>query len=267
MTRLGHRQLEVLLEDCGDRRRQIVQIVGQLRLVSGNQLQRLLFVDGATRAADKRHARRELAWLTDQRLLHRLERRVGGQRAGSEGTVYSIGPVGRRALHYWQGEGLARSSAIWEPGAPFVAHTLGVSELFVELHERARQGDLELLEWESEPTCWRPYVGPYGDHRELRPDAFVVTADTSYSYTWFVELDRGTERASTLRRKIRAYVDYAASGDALSKSGVLPHVLWVAPTTERAARIEALASSARGHRRFAAATAERAVDVLQGDGS
>lgn len=267
MTRTGRLQLQVLLSECSERRQQIVQLIAEFRLMSGGQIQRLLFTDGSTVAADERHARRELAWLTDNRLLHRLERRIGGQRAGSEGTVYSLGPAGRRAVEFWNGDGLTRASNTWEPGASFVDHTLEVSEVYVELNERARAGEFEVLEWESEPTCWRSYVGPYGDHRELRPDAFVVTADSTFSYSWFVEVDRGTERAGTLRRKVQAYVDYAASGEPVSKNGVLPHVVWIAPTSERARRIEAIANSARGNCKFVAVTADNAVNVLQGDAS
>ncbi len=267
MTRTGRLQLENLLSECGERRQRIVQLIAEFRLMSGGQIQRLLFTDGSTVAADQRHARRELAWLTDHRLLHRLERRIGGQRAGSEGTVYSLGPIGRRAVEFWSGDGLARASSTWEPGAPFVDHTLHVSGIYVELNQRARDGEFELLEWKSEPHCWRPYIGPYGDRRELRPDASVVTADSTYSYSWFVEVDRGTERAGTLRRKIRAYVDYAASGESMSKDGVLPHVVWITPTKARAERIETIARSAGGNCRFVAVTADTAVDALRGDAS
>lgn len=267
MTRLGHRQLEVLLSECGDRRRRIVQLVAELRLMSGGQIQRLLFTDGSTLAADQRHARRELAWLTDRRLLHRLERRIGGQRAGSEGTVYSLGPIGRRAVEFWDGHGLTRPSTTWEPGAPFVDHTLGVSSVYVELNGRAQAGEFEVLVWESEPVCWRTYVGPYGDRRELRPDAFVVTADSDYTYSWFVEFDRGTERIGTLRRKLQAYIDYAASRESTTRDRVSPHVLWIAPTSDRASRIESLADSMHGNCKVVAKTAEQAVDVLKGDAS
>jgi hypothetical protein len=63
--------------------------VATMRLASVAQLQRLHGVAGA---AAVRRFRRLLARLTEKRLLGRLERRIGGVRAGSAGFVYRLDP-------------------------------------------------------------------------------------------------------------------------------------------------------------------------------
>lgn len=261
MSRVGHIQLATLAKNCVGRRRSIIEAVWDLRLATGQQLRRLFFSAGSNAAANRRHARRELAWLAENRLLHRLERRIGGRDAGSEGFVYCLGPVGRRTVEFWQGHGLSQSRSTWEPGASFVDHTLAVTELFVRLRE-AKQTDL--VSWQGEPSCWRSYVGPFGGQLHVKPDAFVIVADDRFEHLWFVEIDCGTERIATLRRKFRAYTDYASSGTEQRQHGFFPHVLWVTPSSNRSKLLAEVAGQDGAVCTFVATTDDRAIDVMVG---
>lgn len=261
MSRVGHAQLIVLAKRCGERRQRIVETVCELKLITGQQLQRLFFTSGASLSADRRHATRELRWLTENKLLHRLERRVGGRESGSQAFIYCIGPVGRRAVEFWQGHGLQRSRSTWEPGAAFVDHVLAVTELYVKLHENEQ---LELLKWQSEPSCWRTHPGSVGEERWVKPDAFVIVGDQEFEHFWFIEIDRGTERLATLRRKFQAYADYAASGREQREHGLFPHVVWIAPSERRSLVLMDLATTFSAICEFVATTDEFAVQRISG---
>ncbi len=63
---------------------------------------------GCRAVSAARIARRVLARLTELGVLARLERRIGGLRAGSSGYVYYLGPAGQRLVAYWQGQAYPR---------------------------------------------------------------------------------------------------------------------------------------------------------------
>lgn len=216
-----------------ERDRQIVQAVARLRLAAGSQLARLFFWNVASAASRGRSSRRVLAGLCAQHVLVPLERRVGGIRAGSAGTVYALGPIGKRLVAYWQSEGLLRVRAVHQPGAPFVRHTLTVAEQYVRLVEAERAGRLELLAFEAEPVCWRDYHGPHGGALTLKPDAFVRLGVGDFEQRSFLEADLGSEGRGALSRQCRAYLACYQSGREQADSGVFPRVVWLTTTEAR----------------------------------
>lgn len=230
MTYLTSTQLSAVDNRLTERDRGIATQVGRLRLLSHGQVRRLFFADGA-RSAGLRVGQRRLAQLVALGVLARLERRVGGVRAGSEGFVYTLGPAGQKLQRRWNGEAPAKARAVHEPGGPFVAHTLACSELFVRLVEAERSDGLELLEHQAEPDCWRRFIGPFGGGLSLRPDGFVRLGVGTRELLWFIEIDRATESLSAIRRQGRAYLDYYAYG---ADGEVMPRVAWLTPDTRRA---------------------------------
>ncbi|HSH60017.1 MAG TPA: replication-relaxation family protein [Acidimicrobiales bacterium] len=234
--RKGRRQLAELLAETSVRERAILTSLGELRLMSARQIERLQFTaddQAATALSRARHCRRTLERLVRERLLVRLERRIGGLRAGSAAFVYALGPVGQRLISL---PGARRRYR--EPSALFVAHSLAVSELYVRLHEAERAGTLQLLSpIEAEPRCWRR-LPDYGGHGLLKPDLAVHLAAGAYEYRWFVELDLGTEHRPALVRKCQAFERYYRSGLEQAAHGVFPRVLWIAPDEVRARRIQ-----------------------------
>ena len=240
-TRVGRLGVFALQERLSARDRQILEYVGALRLLSAAQVQALLFPDQqhASPMTAARCCRRVLERLTRERLLVRLERRVGGARAGSASFIYSLGSLGQRVLD--QGGPRRRLS---EPSARFVDHTLAVGEFFVALIVHARSGGWELIEWESEPGAWRE-VTTLGGRIVLRPDLFLALAVAEYELRWFVEVDRGTEHLPAITRKCRLYHSYYRGGHEQRRHKVFPRVLWIVPDTRRAEQLQALIDADR----------------------
>lgn len=197
----------------------------EVRLASASQLQRLHFPDDSLR-----NRARVLQAMTERGLICRLDRVVGGRRAGSSGFLYSLGVAGLRLLLVGQDGPIRRPST---PGAPFVAHALAVTELAVRLREAERRGGFQVLDLQAEPQCWRRHPGSGGGTETCKPDAYVRLAIGAFEDSWFIEVDRSTESASTLARKLDAYRRYWSSGMEQAKVGVFPRVLWLVPDERR----------------------------------
>lgn len=221
-----------LRELLAERDLSLVTQVAELRLMSGRQIEAVHFPYELhpTAEAAARHCRRVLSRLVRDRLLVRLERRVGGVRAGSASFVYALGPVGHRLLD----DHRARPRR-YEPSVVFVDHQLAVSELVVDLTRASRRGVLELLDVEGEPACWRtvPAIGRV----VLRPDLFVAVGANDLEYRWFVEIDRGTHHRPAVLRKARLYESYYRSGIEQTTHGVFPRAVWITADEARATRL------------------------------
>jgi len=228
-TYLTVRRLVELEQSLSDRDRAVLATLLRVRAATSGQLERLHFTD-----VSARQARLALASLVSRRLVTRLPRRVGGTRAGSAGYVYALDVAGLRLVR----AGLARAQRPWPLGLPFLRHTLAISELYARLVEADRAGGLALVDFATEPHCWRSFYGPGGARGTLKPDAFVVLRLDGFEDRWFIEVDRATESLPTIGRKCEAYRRYWQSGAEQERSGVFPRVLWVAPNDTRA---EALA--------------------------
>ncbi len=266
MRRLSAAGLVALAGELSERDRAMTETVARLRLVSCKQLEVLFFAEVARTSSRARLARRACARLVEHGVLGRLERRVGGVRAGAAGHVYYAAPAGLRLVAYWQGEGLRRPRARYEPTRAFVRHAIGVSDLYVRLVVADREDDaLKLLAFESEPA--QVFVGPGGARSVLRPDAFArlgVGADHASELHAFLELDLGSEGRQVLARKCRAYIAAWRSGIA----PVFPMTIWVATTERRAEVLREVCASMPPEtwKLFAVTTPERLIDLLAGIG-
>jgi hypothetical protein len=105
--------------------------------------------------------------------------------------------------------------------------------LYVLLVEAHRLGYLELSSFTAEPACWRRFAGPGGGRATLKPDAYLTVELGRYEDRWFIELDRGTEPASTLAKKCEQYRRYWQTGTEQARSGIFPRVLFVVPDAAR----------------------------------
>jgi hypothetical protein len=220
-----------LRDRLSDRDLAILASLYDLRLLSTRQIQRIHFAAGFTSVAGAtRCANRVLARLERHGLLHRLARRIGGVRRGSAGQVWQLGPAGERFLRTMHGGNRRRYV---EPSESFTAHTLATAELAVQLHEAHAAGDIELVQLETEPTCWRSFVGQHGVQEWLKPDLFAVTAAGDYEDHWFLEADLASEHPPVVARKARAYQRYAATGAHQATHGLFPAVVWVVPDQAR----------------------------------
>lgn len=227
-TRTTPGRLALLAAETRPRDWAVLGSVARLRLVCTRQLERLHFT-GSTPLANARSCRRHLARLRDQGLLVRLDRRIGGVRAGSAGYLWSLGAAGQHLLTRRGPAGGRQVRRPWTPSAPFVAHRLAVSELYVCLVEAQRAGGGELIRYQAEPDCWRCFTGSGGQAATLKPDAHVVTASGDYEHAWFIEVDLATESPAVLRRKCRTYLTYWRSGREQARTGLFPLVVFVVP--------------------------------------
>jgi len=230
---IGSEDLEQLRDWLSGRDMAIVSQVSDLRLMSAAQIAAVHFsLNGHDNpAAASRAAQRVLARLSRDRLLTRLERRVGGVRAGSAGYIYSLGPAGQRLLNP---DGPRRRD--YEPGGRFLDHTLAVTQLAVDVIRASRAGKFELLTFQPEPHCHRTFSGMSGQVL-LRPDLFLALGVGDLEHRWFVEVDRGSESLPVVIRKSHIYDAYYQSGKEQAAHRVFPKVCWIVPNPARADRI------------------------------
>jgi protein involved in plasmid replication-relaxation len=230
-------ELDRLEADLSERDRKILQIIDLLKVMSGSQLRRLCFAGTNTARTGDQLARRALLRLTQARLLHRLERRVGGAARGSEGFVYCLAPDGQRLLRRGRGEPEGRGRLWSEPGLRTLDHRLAVTEFYVSLTETTRERQHSaVLEFAVEPACWRDYLGNSLSQRTLKPDAFARIGVADLELVWWLEIDRGTVTQRTRASQAEQYREYWRSGAA---GDLMPRVLWVAKTEAQADRVGA----------------------------
>jgi len=263
-VRVSRLQLLKLAAQLPDRDRQILETVDMLRLARTDQLRRLFFQELTTTSAQTRVCRRSLQRLTDYGLLRPIERRIGGDHAGSNGQVYALASAGRRLLTYWAGEGLPSNRGLHEPGLLFARHTLAIGDLYVAVVEADRAGVVELLSFAVEPV--RTYTSPIGKPLTLRPDARVRLGVGEYEQISFCELDLGSEGRGALERKLQAYVGLYRSGREQAHLGLFPRVAWIGTTPARAELISGLVAAlpADVQKLFATTTTEQALTILAG---
>ena len=261
-AREGGDQAVHVRNDLTARELEIVTQVADLRLMTAGQIMILYFSDDGHNdpQAASRAARRTLERLSGARVLVRLQRRIGGVRAGSASFIYGLGPVGQRLLGL-EGTRLHRR----EPSAAFIDHTLAITQLVVDLTVSSRSGRFDLLEVQAEPSCWRR-VPALGSPQLLRPDLFVALGVGEFEHRRFIEVDRGTEHVPAVLRKCRVYESYYRSGQEQADHGVFPRVQWVVPDERRRRQVN---DAIEGDRRvtpglFVISISANAVEVLTG---
>ena len=222
------------------RDRLVVDTLDRVRLATTVQLHRLLTLSEPTTL---RRTQAALARLARARVIVRLDRRVGGVRAGSAGSVYALDTLGQRLASGCGPAGGRRRRRPWTPGLLFVTHQLAVAELFVRLREAQQTGALSILDFDAEPLCWRTFTGAAGARTILRPDAFVRLGIGDFQDVYFIEVDQGTQSLPAIARKLVMYRRCYVAGREQQRFGAFPEVLFLAPDP---ARRDALASLIAG---------------------
>ncbi|WP_157979527.1 replication-relaxation family protein [Kribbella monticola] len=221
-----------LQSSLGQRELAILCSLNRLRLLTTNHVVRLHFTDLSPKTQDRR-ARAVLRRMVDLSVIARLPREVGGIRAGSTTTRHVLTGLGQAVVDLCTGRQRRRRTT-WQTTPYFQEHILTASELYVRVREEVRVRQLELVRFEGEPECWRPFTGPAGQLITLKPDAFVEVGNAEYELVTFVEVDLGTESLPTVQRKCQVYLDYWHNGHEQQSRGVFPRVLWLVPDQHRA---------------------------------
>lgn len=209
----------------------VTTFVHRFRFVSASQVKRLFFNDNSPRSREVRLSktmRRLVAW----GLVARIPRAIGGFHGGSTGYIYTT--PGSRSR---------------QPDL----HALDITELYVELVERERAGELKLVAFDPEP-----YSHTYMGHLELKPDAYVELGVGDKHREVWLEVDRSSEWRTQLARKMRRYV-VAYNQWKLPK---FPGVLWVVPDEQRKRLVESVAKRTGIPALFRVVTFDQAIDTL-----
>lgn len=240
----------------------VLASVGKYRYMTAVQIEELHFSGHTTRITGARTCRRVLSRLTDCGLLRRLDRRVGGVRAGSASFVYGLAPLGQRTVAPDSGSRIRYH----EPSDEFLEHTLAIAQLAVNLYVLARSGSADIVAIEPEPGCWRRFTGGLDGPQTLKPDLYVSLRSGDFDYQWFVEVDRATHSAAAVVRKCKLYHRYWQTGAEQERSGLFPRVLFIVPSKHRAGLIEHAIRRAHGLNRnlFAVTTNDDALQWLTG---
>jgi hypothetical protein len=210
--------------------RLVIDTLDRVRLATTEQLHRLLVLSEPTTL---RRTQAKLAKLRSLGAITRLDRNVGGVRAGSSGHVYALDTFGQRLTVSGCGPaGGRRRRRPWTPGLSFVVHQLAVTELYVRLRE-AEGDDQAVLDFDSEPLGWRTFTGVGGARAVLKPDAFLRLGLGSYQDTYFIEVDQATQSLPAITRKLVVYRRFYATGREQERYGAFPQVLFLAPSKDR----------------------------------
>jgi Replication-relaxation len=221
-----------LEETLTPRERAIIDTLDRLRVATTEQLRRIHFSDLTSRSA-ARQAPALLGSLAARQIVVKLERQVGGVRSGSRAAVWSLDTAGQRLASSCGPAGGFHRRRPWSVSLNFLSHRLAVSEVFAGLSEREQAGAVEILDFDSEPVCWRRFVSAHGGTAHLKPDAFVRLGVGEVERAAFVEIDRDTESRGTLGVKLRAYRQYWETGREQDRRGYFPRVVFSVPSEER----------------------------------
>jgi hypothetical protein len=97
-----------------------------------------------------------------------------------------------------------------------LSHTLKIGDVAVAFQLADRRGELELIEWRPEATCFHEYAvlsnGVASQRRIVRPDGFVRLEVGGASLSSFIEADLATVSLVRIERKLKGYQFYRTCG-------------------------------------------------------
>jgi hypothetical protein len=153
---------------------------------------------------------------------------VEATRAGLDVVAAEMGPTRLRAyrVHGLVGGGPATPVGNRARLLGCLRHTLGVNAFVIALcraaHDRRGVGDA-LVGWWNEAAC---------ADGALKPDGLGAFRRDGRQHLFFLELDRGTARATQYRTKFTTYREHRDRGRLARRYGGVPTVLFVTATAE-----------------------------------
>ncbi|HXF31789.1 MAG TPA: replication-relaxation family protein [Solirubrobacterales bacterium] len=145
--------------------------------------------------------------------------------------------------HLWptrKGEAIAngepppRGGERREPNPLFLAHTAGLSELYVVLKTRLPEGT-ELAGFEREAEARETFTTLGREERAIAPDVCIQIADTDgKGLLGLVELDLGTMSHRQLKAKAAGYGEYAQLEAWHHRNAYCPPLLFITTSEKRA---------------------------------
>ena len=264
--RLSHKRLLELDTALGKRDKEVLLAIQRHRYLLSGQVQRLLFTDAANASAALRAANRNLKKLDEFGLIHSLSRRIGGVRAGSSSLVWHTTHAGERLLRLHDHKAYP-GKRFFEPSPYYLAHTLAVAEVSIQLAELCRNGKTRLMALQPEPECWRAY-SELGKHVSLKPDLYAAVVSEEYEDRYFFEVDLDTESPAKVIEKCQKYHKYYRSGLEQKEYDMFPLTVWIVPSIKRKEHLLSHIRSAfiRQPKHFAVITLEESAQLIHDGG-
>lgn len=220
------------LTALSENQRELLELLHTHRFATSRQLTRFTLPRYRSANSAHRQTLRHLAGLEEQRLVTRLERRIGGWQRGSDVAVWSPTTTGLRLL-----TGSTRRQRPQAVSTTFLAHTLATAEVCLVVTEAVREIGGVRMSLTQEPNCWRNFPSPAGGLVTLRPDLAATITSPEYTDHYFLEVDRATENPARVIRTTRQYLAYQQSGIGQETLGVFPAVIWIVPHAKRQAQL------------------------------
>ncbi len=216
----------------------ILKLLKECRYATTKQLAELFFTDSSIARTATRRANLATKSLFEADLITHLKRRIGGRRAGSGSYVWSITKSGLKYLRLSDPQIQLRYRNRYEPTAHHLEHTLGITQVYVELKKLERLRKVELDTFSFEPASHRSFA-KFTQNLTLKPDAYaklVVTNEEEFIF--FLELDKNTESLNRIVNQCKKYIQYFNTGIEQREVGIFPQVVWVVPDRKRQVAIE-----------------------------
>lgn len=236
-TRLSFHRLQIIDGNLDQLSRRVLQFLLMFTVSTTSQLTCLFYMDRISQHARELACWRMLHRLHDHGLIARLSRRVGGLTGGSTPSLWYLTNAGiklaRQNSQTRKPSTRIRSSE--PPAFSTLNHKLMIVETYVQLNQLQQDGQLDTLEYQPEPACWRQYLTYGGSMNTLKPDAWAHTIahDSPYEWYWFLEIDMSTENLATINRKADVYEAFRHTGTEQQHSSVFPKVIWIVPDQTR----------------------------------
>ena len=215
---------------------EVLSLLNRCRYVTTKQLVELYFRENKPKTATRR-ANLLTKKLTNLGLIHHLERRIGGVRAGSGSYIWHITHKGIKELREVEPNVKLKLKNRYEPTQHHLKHQLFVTQLFVELTALHLDQKIFLEDFSFEPKCWRSFTTLFS-HFTLKPDAFTRLTIGDFEDAYFFEADNATEHLGRVIAKCKQYVAYFNTGIEQRENEVFPLVVWVVPDEKRKLAIE-----------------------------
>ncbi|SQB22510.1 Uncharacterised protein [Streptococcus dysgalactiae] len=106
--------------------------------------------------------------------------------------------------------------------AHHLEHTLGITQVYVELKKLERLGKIELETFSFEPVSHRSFA-KFTQNVALKPDAYAkLVVGNEEEFSFFLELDKDTESLNRIVNQCKKYIQYFNTGIEQRETGIFP---------------------------------------------
>ncbi|WP_105130369.1 replication-relaxation family protein [Streptococcus suis] len=215
---------------------EVLSLLNRCRYATTKQLVELYFRENKPKTATRR-ANLLTKKLLNLGLIHHLERRVGGVRAGSGSYIWFITHKGIKELRKIDPSIKLRLKNRYEPTRNHLKHQLFVTQIFVELKILDADEKMLLENFSFEPKCWRSFATLFS-HFTLKPDAFARLTIGNFEDAYFFEADNATEHLGRVVAKCKQYIAYYNTGIEQRENCIFPMIVWIVPDEKRKMALE-----------------------------